>query len=166
MNAETVNKQCDNCKVWFVFLTTRDIYSHQQTRGWNIIYYCGNCGASVGTHPDTAIPLGPMATGKTRFLRAKAHATFDLIWRSGLLTRNGAVRWAAKELLIIDEFHITTLSDKELLKLITISEEYLALKGPENIERKIEQVVERRNRDGKRISNNNARYAKRRRKNR
>lgn len=165
-NAKPCGKLCDNCGSDFVFLTTRDIYSHRQSSGWTVIYYCGDCTASVGTHPDTTEPLGRMATAKTRYLRAKAHAAFDPIWRCGFMTRDGAIRWAAKEMMVLDELHISTLSDDQLLTLTKLSKQYLASKQRYNLEVLEARTEERKMRDAKQLSDNNARYAAKRRKKR
>lgn len=165
--ATPCGKICDNCGSDFVFLTTRDVYSHhRQASGWNVIYYCGSCTASVGTHSDSIEPLGKMATARTRYLRSKAHSTFDVIWRCGLMTRNAAIRWAAKELMIIDEFHISTLSDEDLIRLIEISQRELINHNRYNLTALEARNKERITRDAKRISDYNSREAKRRRKNR
>lgn len=149
-----------------VFLTTRDIYSHKQPSGWMVIYYCGDCGASVGTHPDTTIPLGLMATARTRYLRARAHSAFDTIWRCGYMTRERAIRWAAQQLAIVEEFHISTLSDTNLELLTKIATTYINNKARYNLERQQELTEQRRGKDARRISANNTRHAKRRRKKR
>lgn len=162
-DARPCGKQCDNCGSMFVFLTTRDIYTHKQTSGWPVIYWCGDCHASVGTHPDSVNPLGRMATGTTRYLRAKAHAAFDTIWRCGFMSRDAAIRWAANELMVIEEMHISTLSDENLESLIKLSEGYLAGKQRYNLEQRQLQHGERLKKDARRTSEHNARYAKRRR---
>jgi hypothetical protein len=56
-----------------------------------------------------------MADKTTRHLRAKAHESFDQLWRSGLMTRSDAYRWLARELEIDGEAcHISLLTQDQL----------------------------------------------------
>ena len=67
-----------------------------------MIYHCDDCGAFVGTHPGTNIPLGTLADGETREARKRAHSAFDHIWKNsrGKVTRGAAYRWLAGMLKI------------------------------------------------------------------
>lgn len=69
------------------------------------IYLC-TCGAYVGVHRGTDVPLGYPAGPRTRAARKAAHAEFDLLWEAkikpGKVTK-GAARglgyaWLAKNL--------------------------------------------------------------------
>ncbi len=80
------------------------------------------------------------------------------------MTRQAAIRWAAKELLIVEEFHISTLADEQLESLIRISASYMQDKQRYNLEVLEAKTRERKLRDAKRVSEHNARAAKRRKK--
>ena len=49
--------------------------------GWPLAYACLCCGARVGCHPGTNIPLGTLADKPTMKARAAAHAAFDPLWK-------------------------------------------------------------------------------------
>lgn len=108
---------CDNCCSANVRLTTNDRLYGRQYGQWPYVYFCDDCNAAVGCHPNTYVPLGRMADKETRHLRAKVHESFDPIWRSGLMSRSDAYRWLASLLEIeYEACHISWLS-KDQLKL-------------------------------------------------
>ena len=49
--------------------------------GWPLAYCCACCGARVGTHPGTDIPLGTLADDHTMKARIAAHDAFDPLWK-------------------------------------------------------------------------------------
>src|SRR5690606_1078423 len=60
---------------------------------------CQPCDALVGTHHnDPDRPLGTMADKKLRYWRRRAHAVFDVIWKSGRMTRKQAYRRLGKRM--------------------------------------------------------------------
>lgn len=110
---------CDECNSLNIKL------SETGKNKWPWIYLCLDCSASVGCHPGTFKPLGLMAGLKTRLLRRDAHRCFDQLWRSGLLTRDGAYRWLAEQLAIpLAICHISWLSNRQLKQTIAISNEH------------------------------------------
>jgi zinc-finger-containing domain len=127
---------CDNCCSVNVVLTTNDrIYGRQHGK-WPYVFYCCDCGAAVGCHPNTHVPLGRMADRETRHLRAKAHESFDPLWRSGLMPRSDAYRWLARELEIEDEAcHISWLTKDQLKQATQAAATYFAER---------EHIIERR----------------------
>jgi len=50
--------------------------------GWPFAYACCNCGARVGCHPGTDVPLGTLADQATMNARRAAHAAFDPLWKN------------------------------------------------------------------------------------
>ena len=58
--------------------------------GWPLAYCCASCGARVGCHPETDVPLGTLADGPTMKARRAAHDAFDPLWR-------GKTPWHRKE---------------------------------------------------------------------
>lgn len=95
---------------------------------WPWAWMCNSCGASVGCHPDTDIPLGFMASGEVRKLRRVAHSCFDDIWRAGFMSRERAKEWMRESLNLKVEFHISQIKYTQLLKCIQLCEEYLLQK--------------------------------------
>lgn len=65
---------------------------------WPWVYRCCNCGAYVGLHPFTALPLGTLADARTRDARKRAKALFQPIWEGGSMTRTEAYAWLAAHL--------------------------------------------------------------------
>lgn len=73
---------------------------------WPWAYRCDCCGAYVGMHPFTAIPLGTLADKETREARKLAKEPFTLIWQAGAMGRSEAYRWLAGQMGIpVDECH-------------------------------------------------------------
>lgn len=83
------------------------IKSHTEIYGrnygdWPWVYGCVSCGAYVGLHPFTDIPLGTLADKETREARNKCKAPFEIIHKHGYLSRNDAYQ-ALSEKLGIDK---------------------------------------------------------------
>lgn len=87
------------------------IGTHQELYGrdfsdWPYVYLCEVCGAYVGLHPFTAIPLGTLADKQTRDARKNCKLPFERIWKSGDMTRTEAYHWLAEKMGIpIHECH-------------------------------------------------------------
>ncbi len=148
---------CSECRSINVFLTTRFTLAN-----WPYAWICGDCGASVGCQSDTDLPLGLMATGSLRKLRRLAHISFDKIWQAGFMTRDRAIEWMGKELDMIERFHISTSTHKELLRCITISEEYCRRKGQHKIEIGKQRINDRHKRTVQRLAKHNLLHASKR----
>lgn len=118
-------RECDQCCSVNIKLTTNDRVYGRIYGQWPHVYFCEDCGAAVGCHPGTYIPLGRMADRQTRQLRARAHEAFDPLWRSGLMSRSTAYRWLAGELSIEHSAcHISWLSKDQLHFVIKRAKEY------------------------------------------
>lgn len=87
------------------------VATHQEVYGrdysdWPYVYLCDNCGAYVGMHPFTNIPLGTLADRPTRDARKNCKKPFEAIWRNGNMSRTDAYIWLAGELNIpVSECH-------------------------------------------------------------
>lgn len=85
--------------------THEEIYGRDYS-DWPYAYLCESCGAYVGLHPFTAIPLGTLADKKTRDARKNCKAPFESLWRTGRMSRNQAYQWLAGKLGIpVNECH-------------------------------------------------------------
>ncbi len=74
---------------------------------WPWAYRCTKCGAYVGLHPFTAIPLGTLADAATREARTRAKAAFNPLWRSKSMRRSEAYEWLAGKLgIALPQCHI------------------------------------------------------------
>lgn len=72
---------------------------------WDRPYWVCECGAYVGSHMGTEIPLGYPAGPATRAARGRAHAAFDPLWKAKVAqgTSKGRARglgyaWLAEQL--------------------------------------------------------------------
>lgn len=67
---------------------------------WPYLYLCECCGAYVGLHPDTDLPLGTLADGELREARKTNKAHFVELMRVGRNSRKSQYQWLAKRLSI------------------------------------------------------------------
>lgn len=67
---------------------------HGRTYGdWPWVYRCEGCGARVGMHPFTNLPLGTLADDALRDVRNACKKPFEALWRDGGMGRSAAYRW-------------------------------------------------------------------------
>lgn len=113
-NQLPIPKVCDNCKSDRVGLSSNSVVYGDEVGVWPYCYYCDECTAMTGCHPNTHNPLGLMATGATRRRRGILHALFDPIWHRNYMSREAAYNWLGKELGIEEECHISILTKEQL----------------------------------------------------
>ena len=89
---------CRYCGSPVVYTSNAEIYGREY--GTGRCYLCRNCGAFVGVHPGTDIPLGTLANEELREWRKLAHYWFYQIWKRPLriTTRYKAYGWLAEKL--------------------------------------------------------------------
>jgi hypothetical protein len=94
---------CHYCKNKVQLVNNSEIYQKQYGE-WPYAYLCSNkqCGAYVGLHPFTSIPLGTLADAHTRRARKNTKEAFNAIWKGGHMTRDGAYQWLAEKMGITD----------------------------------------------------------------
>ncbi len=71
---------CRYCKGDVKLVNNAEFYRGREF-GWPLAYSCSSCGARVGCHPGTDIPLGSLADADTMRARREAHDAFDRLWR-------------------------------------------------------------------------------------
>ena len=87
------------------------------------VYQCQNCNARVGCHKGTTRALGNVANEVLRLKRMEAHRRFDVLWKSGQMSRTGAYRWLARELHLPDgRAHIGGFEMDQCQKVIGLCE--------------------------------------------
>ncbi|EKS6335744.1 hypothetical protein OR191_002423 [Enterobacter hormaechei] len=97
--------ECRFCHSEVRVATHQEVYGRDYS-DWPYMYLCGNCGACVGMHPFTNIPLGTLADRATREARKNCKKPFEALWRSGRMSRTEAYIWLAAELNIpVGECH-------------------------------------------------------------
>jgi hypothetical protein len=94
---------------------------------------CLPCGAWVGCHRGTEVPLGVPASRQLRMLRAAAHEEFDKIWRTRRwakrpnarkMLRRDAYQWLAHKLGIqVKECHIGMMNEEQCRQVIRVCRE-------------------------------------------
>lgn len=98
---------------------------------WPYAYKCeddnADCGAYVGLHPDTDIPLGTLADKPLRDARNRGKKPFERIWRDGYMQRKEAYAWLAKQLDIqTSECHFGLFDTTRCNQAREVCEQYLA----------------------------------------
>ncbi|NLC21777.1 MAG: hypothetical protein GX771_07715 [Halomonadaceae bacterium] len=66
---------CIYCDGEVVLVSNAKLYGREYGK-WPFIYFCSGCGASVGLHPHTDLPLGTLADAKTKAARKAGKAWF------------------------------------------------------------------------------------------
>lgn len=115
---------CPYCNKKAVKVTGKAIYPNNRTLYSKGFWHCKPCGAYVGCHDGTDIPLGTLADGATRRARHEAHKVFDRIWKDGYMSRSEAYFLMSCK-LFVREFHIGDCDVAMCAKVIAISNEYL-----------------------------------------
>lgn len=83
------------------------------------------CPGAHGAHPDGS-PLGTPASQATRRARVQAHAAFDQLWKSKLMSRKGAYRWMQAAMgLSKDDAHIGKFTVEQCFQLRALVEDAL-----------------------------------------
>lgn len=99
-----VPTSCDCCRSPRVDLVENsEIYGGRSYGQWPYAYLCRDCGARIGLHPQTDIPLGTMADKSLREARNACKQPFESIWRHGAMSRGKAYRWLSEKMGIARE---------------------------------------------------------------
>ncbi|MBE5752641.1 MAG: hypothetical protein E7343_01060 [Clostridiales bacterium] len=88
------------------------------------------CDAYVRVLPGTNKPVGTMANGKLRAMRNTAHRYFDMIHKSGLMTKNEAYQWLAYKVCApLSQAHIGLMGEYYCQQVIDESKKLLISRG-------------------------------------
>jgi len=108
---------CQYCNNNAMLINSKKIYGID----YGMMYYCKNCGASVGVHKKTLKPLGTLANQKLRELRKKTHRVFDRYWKGGKYSRAFCYNRLATKLDIdSSRCHIAMFDENMCEKVIEI----------------------------------------------
>jgi len=113
---------CPYCNKEAKFCENKEIYGKNYGKSY-MCYYCKDCDAYVGTHNNTTRPLGRMANKELRNLRMKCHAKFDVLWKSGYLTRRQAYKYLS-ELMEMGSAHIGNFNEEQCLRCLDKLKKY------------------------------------------
>lgn len=83
--------KCQYCKKRVGLVPASRIYPDHHYLEGKWFYFCKECDAWVGTHPNK-IPLGSLANKELRMWRRKTHYFLDRLWREGQYTRKEAYK--------------------------------------------------------------------------
>lgn len=101
---------CPYCSQKAQLVTGEQMYIHRRELWAKKFWRCDPCGAWVGCHPGTEIPLGRLADMRLRVAKSNAHAAFDKLWGDPVpvfASRKAAYVWLAGTLgLPLAECHI------------------------------------------------------------
>lgn len=116
-------KICPYCKQPTEFVDSSEVY--RESHG--MIYLCRQCRAWVGIHPDSeSAALGRLANAELRDWKKKAHAAFDPIWKSNLMSREKAYDWLSEQLKVPRHYtHIGFFGVETCKKLVVICKKEL-----------------------------------------
>lgn len=81
--------ECPHCRSSVSVVRNDEIYG-KCYGDWPWAYLCDGCGAYVGMHPFTAIPLGTLANEEQRRARKTCKVDFEVLWKTGRITRDQA----------------------------------------------------------------------------
>jgi hypothetical protein len=154
--------QCDYCASCDVTFTNNAAVYGREVGEWPYCYHCPNCGASVGCHPGTAIPLGRLANAKTRRLRAEAHKHFDQLWTSGAMSREDAYSLIARHLSIDDPdaCHLSQMSDDQLKSVREYCRTLVTAENLRALKRRKEKQAVKQHKRHQREQKHNERFGK------
>lgn len=88
--------ECHICDGSVLLVENSVVYSGRSFGEWPYCYLCQGCGAYVGLHPFTDLPLGFLADASTRSARKAAKAPFGTLTRAHFTDRNAAYAWLSQ----------------------------------------------------------------------
>lgn len=90
------------------------------------LFYLCDCGAYVGSHGRTGVPLGYPGGTETRGARIRAHRMFDPLWQLGIFpSRDAAYQWLVAATGIDPmRCHIGKLNRAEAERVTRLCEKY------------------------------------------
>lgn len=135
---------CRYCDSSVELVENSAIYNGRTFGDWPYAYLCDCCGAYVGLHPDTDLPLGTLADKRTRDARNATKKTFEAIWRDRHMSRTQAYAWLAGKLGIsVAECHFGLFEPDQCRAAEAFAQEYLANPGAKPAPGKLEALVRR-----------------------
>lgn len=128
-NILPVPKVCPHCEGSVGLYNNKKVYRGREYGDWPYVYLCENvtCGAYVGLHPQTYIPLGTLATDVIRQARMYAKDSFNPLWQGGSMTRSEAYVWLAEQMGITDvnHCHIGWFDEQQCGKVVEVCDKLM-----------------------------------------
>ena len=95
-----VNIKCPYCGARAFLRPASVVYGERAAPG-SKLYVCGNypaCDSYVAAHRTSQLPMGTLADKQLRRERQAAHAVFNQLWKSGLMSKRQAYLWLQAKL--------------------------------------------------------------------
>ena len=128
---------CPYCTGKVFLVENKELYGKNYGR-WPYGYLCKTkgCGAFVGCHPNTHLPMGTMANTKLRKMRSDVHKHFDALWKDGPFSRRKAYQLLANGMrLDIEDCHISWFDLEQCALAFQVAQQLEAVHCNENIQR-------------------------------
>src|SRR5574338_742435 len=110
---------CRYCKGEVKLVNNAEFYKGREY-GWPLAYYCSSCGARVGCHPGTDIPLGSLADAPTMKARREAHEAFDRLWQGKAPWHRAQAYKALARAMHRRHAHISWMDEKECKRVVSL----------------------------------------------
>jgi len=88
--------------------------------GWPLAYCCSSCGARVGTHPGTDIPLGTLADKVTIKARIEAHDAIGQLWKGKTAWHRAQAHQALAKAMGRRVAHISWMDEQECRRVVEL----------------------------------------------
>lgn len=113
--------ECHHCNGKVSLAHHRQVYQGRSYGEWPYLYLCESCGAYVGLHPHTDLPLGFLATASDRAARTAAKLPFATLVRAHFKERHLAYAWLAGEMKIEPRLcHFSMFDEEECIRVFEI----------------------------------------------
>jgi hypothetical protein len=93
-----VPQHCRYCDGPVALVSNAAVYRGREYGDWPYLYWCEDCDAYVGLHPNTDIPLGTLANQELREARKAGKALFIAVQQRSRWNRDKAYAWLARQL--------------------------------------------------------------------
>jgi hypothetical protein len=114
--------KCPYCGAKANLVEGSAIYGPGYQYSAGLYWICRPCEAYVGCHKGTKDPMGSMAKPELRRMRMKAHAAFDVIWKTKRMKRKDAYAMLAHDLGIpFHSCHIAYFDEEQCRKTVEAS---------------------------------------------
>lgn len=90
--------KCHYCGGEVRLASNKEIYNGTEYGSWPYIYLCDCCKSYVGLHPQTHLPLGTLADGRTRGARKQKLLFLDLVQEHFGGDRAAGYAWLADQM--------------------------------------------------------------------
>lgn len=126
-----VDPVCIECGAVATLTPAREVYPNRSDLWGKSVYVC-QCGARVGCHDGTDIPLGRPCGAKTALARDKAHRVFDPLWKRKVergsrkgKARDAAYKWLAGQMgLTRETCHISWFNEAQCREVVELCRPY------------------------------------------